>query len=448
MPYLNPAGVAGLPNDVLAVSASVYAYSKSSFNGFFHPQGFAQGYGQVDITDESVSSKNILELPSSVMYVKHLGRTGSVEHVAALSLVIPVAGRFDIQGSYSAHSTGIMGTDAENRAVSQATTDYYLGPSYAVSFGKSLRIGASVYAVYGRSVVTQQLTASTMPLGGAVPLGIRGLHSSQYESLSLVPVLGMQVQPIQRLWAGLGIAAPGTPISGNVRSSNQRSGTTADVATSQPIAFEEGEAFEGNRKVSQPLRINFGLAWEEPDVWAVAADVHWYAPRDGASRTDGLVHLTRSRTGETARVVAQDFSSSFDMIGVFDLSVGGEVWLSRMIAIRAGVLTDRADTPDLGDTTDLGELYRQRLDRYGATLGVGIQAGSFDSTVGAFYMRGAGKIVVPDTTSDQAQTSTALHGVPIDMTTNTFGVILSTAVTTDEAASTIRNTLPTPGGAR
>lgn len=33
MPYLNPAGLTGLPADVLAVSASVQAFSARSFRG-------------------------------------------------------------------------------------------------------------------------------------------------------------------------------------------------------------------------------------------------------------------------------------------------------------------------------------------------------------------------------------------------------------------------------
>src|SRR5690349_13363867 len=43
MPYLNPAGLAGVPGDIFAVSATVYSYTHRSFKNFFLPQGPTPG---------------------------------------------------------------------------------------------------------------------------------------------------------------------------------------------------------------------------------------------------------------------------------------------------------------------------------------------------------------------------------------------------------------------
>jgi hypothetical protein len=128
MPYLNPAGLAGLPGDVLAVSASLYAHTSRSYDpGFFNPKGFAPAFGDVTVSEESVTSSDVVEMPSSVMYVRHLGG-GDVHHVLGMSLVIPQASRSTVQATFEADAPGIGGTIRQSRAYSRASTRYYFGP--------------------------------------------------------------------------------------------------------------------------------------------------------------------------------------------------------------------------------------------------------------------------------------------------------------------------------
>ncbi len=444
MPYLNPAGLAGLPGDVLAVSASLYAHTSRSYDaGFFNPKGFAPAFGDVSVREESVTSSDIVEMPSSVMYVRHLGGD-DVHHVLGMSLVIPQASRSTVQATFEADAPGIGGTIRQTRAYSKASTRYYLGPSYAIGIGPDLRLGLSGHMVHVRGQSTEQETNYAGALGGAVPVTSKYQKSSESSATVFVPTVGVQGRLVGQLHAGVAVAAPSIRIAGNSSGTSDISGTTADVATSQPLSYENALWYEGSYEVRVPMRINAGLAWQQPDSFTVAADVHYYAPRSRASVTDALVHLSSSRTMETARQLELRQTDAEDDLSVVDVSLGLEVSASSTVALRAGGFTDFATSPSIKETANLAQQYDTRIDRYGGTLGLGLALGSFDTTFGLFYVHGKGHVGVPDAVSEQAIAGNAMVA-PVGMTTHTFGVILSSAVTIEEAKQTMRDTL---GGAQ
>lgn len=444
MPFLNPAGLAALPGDVLAVSASLYAYTSRSYDsGYFSPRGFSPAFGAVDIKDETVNSSDLVEMPSSVMYVRHIG-SGDLHHVLGLSLIIPQATRSTVQATFEADAPGIGGTIRQTRAYSRSHTRYYVGPSYAVAIGSDLRLGLSAHMVYIRAQRTEQGTFYAGALGGSVPVTSKYQISQESSATVFVPTFGVQARLLSNLHGGLGIAAPSIRVAGTASGTSDISGVTADVATSQPLAYEDAVRYEGSDEVRLPLRINAGLAWQQPGAFTIAADVHYYAGRKNAFVTDSVVHISSSRSMETAREVDERQRDAEDVQSVVDLSLGVELSVSKVVALRAGGFTDFATSPDVVETSDLLQQYDSKIDRYGATVGLGLNFGSFDTTLGLFYIRGEGDVGVPDTVSESAINGNA--GVaPVGITTNTFGFILSSAVTTSEAKQTIRETL---GGAQ
>src|SRR5688572_30586020 len=67
MPYLNPAGLAGVPGDIFAVSATVYSYTRRSVQNLFYPSGTHPSFG-FELERERFATSSVGELPSSVMY--------------------------------------------------------------------------------------------------------------------------------------------------------------------------------------------------------------------------------------------------------------------------------------------------------------------------------------------------------------------------------------------
>src|SRR5690606_12483041 len=70
LPYLNPAGLAGVPNDIFGISASLFAYQRRSLDAVFYPNGFPYSFGPVRVEHEEIASTRTFELPGSVMYFK------------------------------------------------------------------------------------------------------------------------------------------------------------------------------------------------------------------------------------------------------------------------------------------------------------------------------------------------------------------------------------------
>jgi hypothetical protein len=117
-----------------------------------------------------------------------------------------------------------------------------------------------------------------------------------------------------------------------------------------------------------------------------------------------------------------------------------EVALSAVFALRAGAFTALSNRPEYPARPVARDLYQFRFDRYGGTLGLGITLGSFDTTIGAVYTRATGQFV----TLDNVPTSAGGAGGPfaVGASSDTLFLVLSGAVTLEEARDTIRKTLP------
>ena len=91
MPYLNPAGLSAVPKDIFAVSAAVYSYTHRSVENFFYPTGTIAALG-IKEDSSSFATGSIAELPSSVMYFRHLDPAESkIQQKIGISLIISAA---------------------------------------------------------------------------------------------------------------------------------------------------------------------------------------------------------------------------------------------------------------------------------------------------------------------------------------------------------------------
>jgi hypothetical protein len=434
MPYLNPAGLAGVPGDIFAISATVYGYTHRSIEDYFYPNGTNPLFGY-EPERESFSMSSINELPSSVMYFRHFGKPSApVHHHVGISLVIPAARRIDIVASAAGSLTAVAGEAIETSSLTFDSNRYYIGPSYAVGFGDSFRVGLSGYMIYGRAVYTDATADSITMLGGSTTVTYNDQRSQIIESLSVVPIIGIQARLVSHLHAGVGFAPPSLPVTGRLRMNSSSSSVGVDPASGSPQSSASISAADVNNERNEPLRLNFGLAWEDRKRFSLAADVIYFAPRVVA-RVDGVQANEDRRSGELTRRYATDVSYELKGESVVDFSIGGEVALGKLFALRAGVFSDLSAAPKIGSSLD--EARRFRIDRYGTSLGLGLTAGSFDTTVGVVLVRGEGQFGAPDTW-------VAGEVVPVKTTESTAMLVLSGAVTEEEAKKKIQDTLPIP----
>ncbi len=446
MPYLNPAGMAGIPGDVFAVSASVYSYTRRTVPDPFLPRGIASVFGPLGDGRSDFSSTDSHELPSSVMYFHHLTPPGAFHHVLGVSLVVPTLQRFEVIANGSARLPAVNGNVVENIGISRTLTQTYFGPSYALGIDDRVRLGLSAYLIYTQA----SLTTSTNAAIGAS--GIQGRLTdsavSSLEALGFVPIVGVQVRLGDDVWIGAGGAPPGFFLSGSLEGSTSSQSIVGD---SQSATIRDSVSqLRGGDDERTPARLNAGIALQHASSFALAADAHYYFPQAAVRKIGGSETVQESQTDDVPRFFTRPLENLSDSIGAFDISLGAELFVTPEVALRAGVFTDNATSPRIPEQPAPETVYQARYDRVGATLGLGLVLGSFDSTFGIVGTSASGDFVIGDSASDAAFAASRFIAIRGASTEQTVTFVVSGAVTSEQAKQQIRGAAPigkVPGGA-
>jgi hypothetical protein len=434
--------MAGIPGDIVAISASVYAIGLRRFDDSpLVPAGVAPALGNLVRTSETLESRTVTELPSSVMFFKHFGAPEDrVRHVLGMSLTIPRARKVEVIGALSGSLPRYAGSLKENLSVSVSGSDYYLGPSYAVSIVDRVRLGLSLFAQYSHASSAIESSTRVDVGSGSTGVYFQGQNSTTQDALGLTAVLGAQVRLVSKLWLGLGFELPSLPLGGRSVFNADASSLSADAATGRPKIGTSSSSLDGAHERATPLRLVAGLAWDDRERFSIAVDACYRAGRDAATSTTGVQSYLATRSADVARSYRTRYESSTDRTAAIDVAVGAEVAFAKVLALRLGGFTDFADTYEL--TTSLDDAYQLRMNRFGGTLGLGLTLGSFDSTLGVVYVHGIGKFGAPDASSAKAQQSGQPLNVPVGTTEDAVMLVLSGAVTWNKAKETIREALP------
>ncbi len=434
LPYLNPAGLAGVPGDIFAVSASIYGYRHLTIEGLLAPAGLASAYGLPDVSRDETVSDSFIDLPSSVMYFRHLGPEGApIRGKLGIAMIIPETGRLELASQYDAALPAVNGRYTVSLGRSRERTGHYVGPSLAAAFGDRLHLGLSafVYYVHASDVLTSSSQVSA--LGGSILSGSEESASAFADSVALLPVVGLQARLVSDLWAGLAFGAPSGHLWGRYTY-----GRLYNAADNVNGTQSSQQSSVGPYAADAPWRLSLGLAWDDRERFSAAADVTYTAARAEAFRQPDVYRVTERRGGETPRAYTLWEPSSRDVEAAVNVGAGVEGALGDLFSLRAGAFTDFADAPKVQAVEASGE--QLRVDRIGGTLGLGMRFGSFDSTVGAVYTYGTGKYGARDYTSDAALAGGS-RVVPADVTEHAIYIVLSGVVTVEEARRQIEETL-------
>lgn len=436
MPYLNPSGMAGVPNDIFAVSATIYAYSWRNVDRFFAPNGFPEVRGAWSMDRQELSTSTFFELPSSVMYFRKLTPEGSKSRVLlGGSLVIPSTERTELVGGFDVRFPTVGASQKDAVAVSRQRTDYYAGPTLAASLLEDkLRLGLSGYLLYSRSFSSFQSSSFFTFANGSQISDLNTQFSRTRRALSLAPIAGVQANLFSRVWVGLAVAAPTVHLSGSAEGESSAGFSGIDPGTGTPTSTRASTSRQGDFRATRPLRLNAGLAWDDPGRLAVAVDVHYYAARSDALIEEGERRESSFQTGQVARNITDRYRESSGYQSVIDLSLGVEFGLSKLLALRLGGFTDQGSTGEPA-TPVASDFYSIRENNTGGTAGVGFRFGSFDSTFGLVYTRHKGRLITFDSQLKASPES-------VETSAHSLVFLLSGAVTKEEARKTIQETLP------
>ncbi len=435
MPYLNPAGLAGVPEGIFGVSATVYSYRRLSIDEYFLPTGWGatQDFGQLDVRSEAMTSSTTIEMPSSVMYFGPRGRLGGhTTYKLGVALATPEAEYRELVGAFQADLPDVNGSLEQRVGLAYRKTDYYAGPSLALGHREWLRVGISAFAYYSRLHRVETFDYNLVAGGGVSEAAVAMTRASNAESLAFVPVLGMQAKLWSRLWAGVGVAVPSVHFWGRRRGNGS-------VELSRPSA--DGQTFTERVETTAastfrqqaPFRITAGLAWEDRERFSAAADVTYRARRHDALHYPSISDESYRASGDVTRhYTRRQDPIVADLEHSIDLSFGVEVPLGELLSVRAGGFTDFANTEPLragrGD-----DWNRLRVDQLGGSLGLGLNLGSFDTTLGMVYARGSGKMGAVD----PENLDSAEQVVPVRAVQHSLFLVLSGTITAQEVKARV-----------
>lgn len=267
----------------------------------------------------------------------------------AVSMVAPLSFAVKSTVANSDNSTTVY------RDVTETTLTIYNSLSYR--FSEELGFGVSIVAMY-RDAATISIAQRD---------GADGYQSLTYlrteHTLGHTLDFGGQWRPANGLRVGF---ATRLPLQNVVGFGSERGRVTSyDRATGAFTLAAVDRNLE--LKYELPFRFNFGLAYEQPRRFAVAADVAVFTPYTYLAARDvdtGQTLLTRR------------------LLPVVNFALGAEVWLGPR-PLRFGLFTDFSPT---GAVTVDGA--SQRIDRYGATIGTSFERPMFHSDVGLLFAAG------------------------------------------------------------
>lgn len=376
LPWHNLAGLGHLDGEGLSASLSAYGYSSASVGKFIAGAGPLEG---------SLSTSTVDLFPSSLGYVKPLGRLGSLRHGIGVSVVVPNYDLFSGNATIHSESVALEANFVIN--ASDQTTWVNAGWG-ACNQSQSLCLGIGPVLALQQQQDRVLFTLNTVTQDGDINAFTSSSNTEQL-ALAAGAQVGLQSKIAPNTWIGASVRSPMRTVFGkgsllNIDGSIQ----TGEDGQSY---LDRVEILEPEIDFRQPWRIAIGAGYDKPNAWACALDLRWslaqsrYAALSGPSGETTIAPIdpfTGEPLADPERAI--NVASYKEQESTLNLNLGVEAHASRSIIVQAGLFTDVSAEPASSVQTGEGNF---RVSRLGATLGLGL-AGKRSTTrlnlVGAY----------------------------------------------------------------
>lgn len=248
---------------------------------------------------------------------------------------------------------------------------YKLGASYARRVSDSLSLGATLY-LHMREHETVNNLLITFDDGSQPDWRY---VQTQTDEWGVEPVLGLMWTPVDRVSVGLSVRRPIVFASDTYINLTCHPSTGSANATC-PLGQINSTIQTSDDKRKYPWEIRAGIAWFPSNSLLLAADLTYFT-----QTKDPLGDRTLEAT--------------------WNLHLGMEYYFNTNWAMRAGLYTNRANTPSSRSDFDSDFTSYEHVDLTGLSLSVTRFTRSSSLTAGFSYARGDGEAeVIPGTISD------------------------------------------------
>jgi long-chain fatty acid transport protein len=348
--FYNPAGIVLAPGRSFSASVNAYHYSQKEYKDVLGGKGWER------------RSSNLLPNYFGIIQPLGPGKFGFSYAVPDSRLEDQDQTFYNIPGIDPATNLPLTIT---RYVINMNDTDYTynFGPSYAMKINDRLSVGATAYIHYrDKEIISNQFI--TVDDG-------RYEWNNVYGSLTewgVRPIVGLMWEPMEKVSVGL------TASKNYILDTDRRLQTTyrgLDYGGSQPAY----NVWDSDDEREFPLTVTLGGAYFPSESLLLSADISYY------SEADYTIKYKNRDTGAVSReLIPQE--------RVVNVAVGAEYYPSERIALRGGLFTNMANTPDLSS----GRANQpENIDMYGLSLSISHFSRSSSLTFGGSYSFGKGE---------------------------------------------------------
>lgn len=354
--YYNPAGIVFAPGRSFSASVNAFQYSQKEYKDVLGGNGWER------------KSSNLQ--PNYFGIIQPLG-----EGKVGFSYAVPDSRLEDQDQTFY----GLPGIDPDdpNPATNSLIIDRYVinmndtdytynfGPSYAMKINDKVSIGTTLYLHYrDRELISNQLV--TVDEGG------RYEWNNVYGSITewgVKPIVGAMWMPADKISVGL------TMSKTFILDTERTIQTTCDTSfLSSAMCGGLGyglhyNVFESDDNRELPLTATLGVAYFPSENLLLSADLTYY--------NDASYSITHRD-----KVTGAVSKESIPQEETVNVTVGAEYYPTERIALRGGLFTNMANTPELSS----GKVNQpEHIDMYGASLSITRFTRASSLTLGGSY---------------------------------------------------------------
>ena len=251
---------------------------------------------------------------------------------------------------------------------------YNFGPSIAMELNSKLSAGLTLYYYQKRTMFILNQILKTDRIDPTISAGGPGYEWSNVKRLSTEwgfrPVLGFMLTPVDNVSVGLALSKVFIEGSNTMWQVSQRAQNISPGEVDY-INLPDGQTTT-NQTSKYPTQISLGVAWFPTQSLLLTADVNYVTK---VNEQDVVVNNAMYGLRPEAKAVT-------------NIALGGEYYVSKSLAMRAGLYTNYANTPQIvSGVKDQNE----HIDMYGGTLSLSHFTRNTSVTLGGGYTYGAGK---------------------------------------------------------
>jgi len=401
-PFLNPATILHIDDSGVAFSVNFFSSQWTTLSGFHQPGAVDSArYGALSLPATDLQASRLDPLPSTLCLFLTLGNWGD-----NLTGSDPEPGRrkgrrklatclgtlerevFTASGVYQGGSAGVTATQAS--AVSRSWNRLYVGPTYSVYVSDAVALGASLHGVWTTASSTWGIDTLVHPAAGASTASFYDT-STNASSLDLTAMLGLVWHVDDAQVLGASLSTPTAHVQGSY------SGTAALQSQGGPFGSSSLVTSTGSFAAPAPVRVAVGIG-EELHRLRLEADASAYLPLPYIARAD----LSTQEVTTSALGAGRGGTSTIQIQGhpVVDAAFGVEYFLSRGLSVLGGASADFSALDPLPATLAPGALEESRMQRVGASFGIGSYGDGNELLFGTELSYGWGRSAAFDAFAD------------------------------------------------